>query len=109
MSRGVILGAVEDPVEGGVRCVRTIGTVGRCGELATMKEFVVSRNPEKQTIYATDGSDRARLDVINDGRRGETVRLGGIEYGRGVCVGVIPPELGDPGLVAGFDEGYCET
>ena len=74
-----------------------------------MKELIVGGYTKEKTVDAPDGPDGAKLDVFKDGRKIESVRLGGKEHGRRDGVGVFLPELGDPGLVAGFDEGNCQS
>ena len=71
-----------------------------------MKELIVGGYTKEKTVDAPDGPDGAKLDEFKDGRKRQSVRLGGKENGRRDGVRVFPPELGDPGLVAGFDKGY---
>ena len=65
-----------------------------------MEEGVISGDSQEEAVDRPDGAG---------GTRERAVRVSREKKGWREHVGVGPPKLGDPGLVAGFDKGDGET
>ena len=74
-----------------------------------MEEGVISGDSQEEAVDRPDGAGGTRLDVLQNERRERAVRVSREKKGWREHVGVGPPKLGDPGLVAGFDKGDGET